>query len=61
MFRGQTRDWPLLPRIGRYPKGVLGSDNWSGFHEHVIEEFLRVGLPYFPRYPKTAPESWVIA
>jgi hypothetical protein len=37
MFRGQTRDWPLLPSIGRYPISELGFDSWRVFHEHIIE------------------------
>lgn len=33
MFRGQLEDWPLLPSIGRYPKVVVGYNNWRGFHD----------------------------
>jgi hypothetical protein len=61
MFRGQTRDWPLLPSIGRYPITELGFDSWRVFHEHIIEAFLRLGLPYFSKDPKRAPESRVVA
>lgn len=61
MYRGQTRDWPLLPRIGRYSLVELGFDSWRGFHDHIIEAFLRLGLPHFARYPNRSPESWVVA
>jgi hypothetical protein len=61
MFRGQTRDWPLLPSVGRYPVAELGYDGWRGFHEHIVETFLRLGRPYFGRYLEPGPEAWVIA
>ncbi|SEL27266.1 FRG domain-containing protein [Nitrosovibrio tenuis] len=61
LFRGQARDWPLLPGIGRYPQVVDGYDNWGGLHEHIIERFLRLGRPFFSEYPRNDSEAWVLA
>jgi len=61
MFRGQTRDWPLLPRIGRYPSIVHGHDDWHGFHDYIIDRFLRLGHPFLSGHVKNNAESWVIA
>lgn len=61
MFRGQARDWPLVPRVGRYSVAKLGYDEWRVFHDHIVETFLRLGRPYFIRYPETAAEAWVVA
>jgi hypothetical protein len=60
MFRGQTRDWSLLPSIGRYDIVERGFNDWRVFHEHIVEAFLRLGRPYLS-YPKTAAEAWVVA
>jgi hypothetical protein len=61
MYRGQGSDRPLLPSIGRYPEVVRGYQNWRVFHDDLIEEFLRLGRPHFPTYPKSAVEAWVLA
>jgi FRG domain len=61
LFRGQTRDWPLLPSIGRYPTVVRGYDDWVGFHDDIIDRFLRLGHPFLPDHSKNNAESWVIA
>lgn len=60
MFRGQSRDWPLLPAIGRFPCDHYAW-NWRDFHEHVIERFLRAGAPYFSAAPSSDVERWVFA
>ncbi|MBI5275908.1 MAG: FRG domain-containing protein [Burkholderiales bacterium] len=60
MFRGQSRDWPLLPAIGRFPCREL-AENWRAFHERVIERFLRSGAPYFSSTPSSDVERWVFA
>lgn len=60
MFRGQSRDWPLLPAIGRFPCHHH-AQNWRAFHERVIERFLRAGAPYFATAPSSDVERWVIA
>lgn len=59
MFRGQSRDWPLLPSIGRF--SCRGYDNWRVFHQRVIERFLRAGAPYFASSPSSDVEGWVTA
>ena len=61
MFRGQSRDWPLLPSIGRYSADVHGYEDWSGFHDSLIYQFLRLGHPYLTGYPTSGAESWVLA
>ena len=60
MYRGQTRDWPLLPSIGRYLATVSGYDDWRGFHDDIIYEFLRLGHPYLAGLPTKGAESWVL-
>ena len=60
MFRGQTRDWPLLPRIGRYPEIVKGYDDWRGFHDHIIYRFLRLGHPYLAGLRTEGTDAWVL-
>lgn len=60
MFRGQTRDWRLLPSIGRYPDNVKGYDNWHGFHEDLIYKFLRLGHPHLSDHSTVGPDSWVL-
>lgn len=60
MFRGQTRDWPLLPRIGRYPTIVEGYKNWREFHDHIIYHFLRLGHPYLAGLPAKGTDIWVL-
>jgi hypothetical protein len=61
MFRGQVEDWPLLPSIGRYPKLVLGYDNWRGFHDYIISRFVRLARPYFHQVPTSDADWWVHA
>ncbi len=61
MFRGQTRDWPLLPSIGRYPDIARRYDDWRAFHDRVISRFLRLGHPFFADRPKSDAERWVVA
>lgn len=60
MFRGQARDWVLLPSIGRYPAVVRGYEDWRAFHDHIIYQFLRLGHPYLTGYRTTGAESWVL-
>ena len=60
MFRGQSRDWPLLPGIGRFPVWNFAS-NWRDFHESVIDDFMRHGAPFFKDVPATDVEKWVYA
>src|SRR5438094_571201 len=60
MFRGQTRDWPLLPSIGRYSGALGGYKNWRGLHDGIIDDFLRLGHPFLSQYPKSGVESWVV-
>jgi len=60
MFRGQTRDWPLLPSIGRYTEIVKGYEDWRGFHDDIIYQFLRLGHPYLAGLPTKGTEAWVL-
>lgn len=61
MFRGQSKDWPLLPSIGRYQNIVLWYSDWRFFHDHVIDKFMREARPHFAHYPQTDVEKWVEA
>lgn len=60
MYRGQSQDWPLVPGIGRFD-GAGFSHDWRAFHDSVIEEFVRMGNPYFTSSPRSDVEKWVIA
>ncbi len=59
MFRGQPREWPLLPKIGRLRKHLKWFDNWRVFHQHLIERFQRYGRPHFEELPRTEIE-WLV-
>jgi FRG domain len=61
MFRGQTRNWAILPGIGRYPVTVTGYDSWRVLHAHLISRFLRFGRPFFVEHPRSVQEAWVVA
>ncbi len=60
MYRGQARDWPLLPSIGRYPEIVKGYDDWRGFHDYMIYQFLRLGHPHLSGLPTQGTETWIL-
>jgi len=51
LFRGQPKVWPLLPRIGRWPKALEGSENWRVFQEVVLNDFAKFAGPYLPNRP----------
>src|SRR5450830_307170 len=59
MFRGQHRNWPLLPTIARLHKLVRGFEDWRTFHKHVLERFQRYGRPHFAAIPETEVE-WLV-
>ena len=61
MFRGQTRDWPLLPSIGRYHRDVQRYPDWRAFHDDMIYRFLRLGHPYFSGHAINGTDCWVLA
>ena len=60
MFRGQTRDWSLLPSIGRYPSVVKSYGDWRNFHEQIIYQFLRLGHPYLSGQHLKSTENWIL-
>jgi hypothetical protein len=59
MFRGQPKNWPLIPTIARLHKYVGGFDNWQVFHDHVLERFRRYGRPHLNQPPRTEIE-WLV-
>lgn len=61
MFRGQSRDWELLPSIARYTKFAQGSQDWRTFQWWILEEFMRLGRPYFKKEPQDEIEKLIIA
>ena len=61
MFRGQSKNWPLLPGIGRYPRIVKTYENWPVLHEHLLERFLRLGHPHLTGHAITGTNIWVLA
>jgi hypothetical protein len=42
IFRGQRRDWPLVPTVGRVCKGK----KWFSVEQEVFREFKREAVPY---------------
>ncbi len=61
MFRGQTRDWSLLPGIGRYPQRVSDGYGWRLHHDNMIDDFLHFGRPFFHERPTNDEEAWIHA
>ena len=61
MYRGQPKDWPLLPSIGRYAEKVLGYDDWRVLHEYIISRFVRLARPYFSNGLGDEPNTWIQA
>ena len=59
MFRGQLRNWPLIPTIARLHKFVDGFEDWQVFHKHVLERFKRYGRPHFIEKPLSEVE-WLV-
>ena len=59
MFRGQLRDWPLLPAIARVNIDVRWFGDWRNLHEHILERFKRYGRPHFSEKPGSEIE-WLI-
>lgn len=60
MFRGQTRNWPLLPSIARLQKVVDGYGDWRNFHDKIINNFLRLGYPYLLEQHSNGTDSWIM-
>ena len=58
LFRGQTQNWPLIPSIGRHR---IVWESWHDFHDDLINEFLRVGHPFFLTPQINNADTWVIA
>jgi len=59
MFRGQLKDWPLVPTIARLRTVLGGFEDWHVFHDHVLERFRRYGRPHFTEKPLTEIE-WLV-
>jgi len=47
IFRGQTRDWPLIPSVGR----DLARSRCLQKEVEILEEFKRESIPYLDRTP----------
>lgn len=60
MYRGQARDWPLLPSIARYNPKVHGYDDWIGLQDSLIEEFAKFGAPHIVNHSSTDQLDWLI-
>jgi len=48
VFRGQTRDWPLIPSVGRCPERSL----FLSREYKILDEFKRESVPYLNIQPK---------
>lgn len=59
MFRGQARDWPLLPSIARYHSKLGAYENWSVFQETLLWEFAKFGAPHIG-HATTDELDWLI-
>ncbi|EOX3121097.1 FRG domain-containing protein [Vibrio cholerae] len=49
LYRGQAQDWPLLPSIARVNKIVF--EGILEIEEEIIEEFQKLGHPFFYCHP----------
>jgi hypothetical protein len=58
MFRGQPKDWVLLPSIARFTHAVRRYDNWRTFQNDVLERFARYARPQLSPLP-ASDEEWL--
>ncbi|HEY4786353.1 MAG TPA: FRG domain-containing protein [Bacteroidales bacterium] len=58
LFRGQQRDWPLLPSIMRE---ILTEDNLLDAEKKMLEEFQRYSIPYLNYTPESTIEWLTLA
>jgi hypothetical protein len=56
-YRGQAKDWPLIPSIGRVGRG--GFDEILSFEKYIMAEFRRLASPYIDRPPQSIAE-WIL-
>jgi len=56
-YRGQAKDWPLIPSIGRVGRG--GFDEILQFEQYIMAEFRRLASPYLEKPPQSMAE-WVL-
>lgn len=61
MFRGQSRDWPLLPTIARYSCEEEGCEDWKTMQEMLLEEFIKHATPVMGEYHERLTEWLVLA
>ncbi|MDE5418007.1 FRG domain-containing protein [Labilibaculum sp. DW002] len=41
IFRGQTSDWELVPKIGRNSVNELGYEDWETLEDDLLDKFIR--------------------
>ena len=60
VFRGQTRDWPLIPELGRSPFLLQGKayDRWIDFEDDLLEKFIKYSVPFLTFRP-TSEWDWL--
>lgn len=56
-YRGQAKDWPLVPSIGRVGRG--GFDEILEFERYIMAEFRRLASPYMEKPPQSMAE-WIL-
>jgi hypothetical protein len=59
MFRGQAREWPLLPSIARLPPQLAGYETWGVFENDLIERFAKHAKPLLLAQPSDL-EEWLV-
>jgi hypothetical protein len=58
MFRGQPKDWVLLPSIARFTNAVKHHDSWRAFQQDVLERFAKYARPQLAPLP-ASDEEWL--
>ena len=59
VFRGQTKDWPLIPRIGRNSVIDLGYEDWIVLEDDILDKF-RNQITFVLEKEPTKKIEWMI-
>ena len=59
MFRGQGRDWRLLPSIARLRRQLAGYENWQVLQEDLVRRFAKYARPLIQPTPEDF-EEWLV-
>jgi hypothetical protein len=59
MYRGQSREWPLLPSISRLGSILDGYENWQVLQDDLLNRFAKHGRPFLSPLPLSV-EEWLL-